>query len=379
MLLALIYSACQNDTGNITLNPPPVISAMAPDSVIRGQTDVEGRITGQNLATTTAVDLGPGIAVSNLKVVDANQITFLFSVSRTTGDGPRDVTVTTATGQVSARVLTVGKQQAPFARFSIQAEDNWKGSEVKLNAEASSADTKIVGYRWDFGDGNKAGGMLITHRYNRAGNFDITLDVIDNRGALGSTTKSIRILDNYAPIARFTMDGVKQTGKPITFNADGSSDKDGASLTYLWNFGDGHKGDGKRVTHTYDSGRTFNVTLTVRDKKGASDSTARSLEIQKPVEHNPPPTGGGGGTCAYNVYFQNWFTVRAVNGLTITADVQVKNCPGHGEIRRRATGIQEFVGDIVRISGYNITFDPVSLPLSTRPQVGERLYVIWKP
>ena len=134
-LLALTYSACQNDDlSNLTLNPPPVISAMAPDKVLRGEIDVQGRISGQNLSSTSSVDLGPGITVANLKVVDANQITFVFSVNRTANDGPRDVTVVTANGQTSARVLTIGKQQAPFARFSIHADDNWKGSEIRFDA-----------------------------------------------------------------------------------------------------------------------------------------------------------------------------------------------------------------------------------------------------
>ena len=385
-LFALSYSACKDDLGNLTLNPQPVISAMAPDKASPGEINVEGRITGQNLSSTSSVDLGPGIAVANLKVVDANQITFTFSVNRTANDGPRDVTVVTANGQTSARVLTIGKQQAPFARFSLHADNNWKGSEVTVDASASTADAKIKAYHWDFGDGNKAGGKLITHRYNKSGNFDITLEVEDTKGAVGATTKNLRIQDDYAPIARFTMDGTRLTGKPIAFDASGSDDRDSAALTYRWNFGDGHNGQGKRVGHTYQTGRTFNVTLTVKDKHGAADTTVRSLEIKKPVVHEPPPKPDpgpgptpGGTTCKHNVYFQNWFTVRAVNGFTITADVQPLNCSGHGEIRRRATGIMEFVGDITQISGNSITFNPHSLPTSTRPQVGERLYIIWKP
>ena len=380
-LLALTYSACKSDLDDINLNPPPVISAMAPEKVLRGETDVQGRINGQNLSSTSSVDLGPGITVTNLAVVDANQITFVFSVNRTANDGPRDVTVVTANGQTSARVLTIGKDQVPVARFSMHADDNWKGSEIRFDAGASTADAKIKTYRWEFGDGSRAGGKSVTHRYNQAGNFNIILEVEDTRGAVGSTTKDLRIQNNYAPIARFTVDGTRLTGKPITFNASGSDDRDGAALTYRWNFGDGRNGEGKRVTHTYESGRTFNVSLTVKDKKGASDTTVRNLEIKRPVVHEPPAPSPGGGsrTCDFNAYFQNWFTVRAVNGLTITADAQPLSCRGHGEIRRRASGLMEFVGDITRISGNNITFDPKSLPTYTRPQVGERLYIVWKP
>ena len=389
-MLALTYSSCKEDLGNLTLNPSPQqqqpsIAAMTPDKVFRGETDVEGRITGQNLSSTTSVNLGAGTSVSNLKVIDANHITFLFSVNRSASDGPRDVTVVTANGQVTARVLTIGSQQVPFARFGIHGDDNWKGSEFRFDASASSGDAKIKQYHWDFGDGNKAGGVLVTHRYNRAGNFDVTLDVVDNRGAVGSTTKSVRIQNNYAPIARFTMDGIRVIGKPIQFDASQSDDRDNANLTYRWSFGDGASAEGKRVTHTFDSSRTFGVRLTVKDNKGASDTLERDLEIKKPYEPppkpdpGPGPVPGDGTTCKHNVYFQNWFTVRAVNGNVVTVSVQPLNCSGHGEVRRQASGIAEFVGDVTNISGYNITLNYASLPLSTRPQVGESLYILWKP
>jgi len=376
-LLVLAYSGCKDDLGNLTLNQQPAISAMSPGKALRGEQNVEGRITGENLSSASAVGLGSGITVSNLKVISANEISFLFSVNRSAPDGPRTVTVTTANGQATAQAFTVGKEQVPAARFSIHSADNWKGSLIQFDASPSTADFKIKAYRWDFGDTNSDNEKSVVHKYHEGRKFSVTLDVEDNHGGVGSIAKDITIANNFAPVARFSMDGTRLVGKSITFDASASDDRDNAALTYRWNFGDGRTGEGKRTTHAFQSSRTFRVNLTVKDKKGASGTTVRDIEIRSPIPDGHD-NNNVGGSCTLNAYFTNWFTVKAVNGNTITADVQLKSCPSCGEIRRRATGIQEFVGDLVRISGYNLTFDPKSLPLSTRPAVGEKLYVVWK-
>ena len=46
----------------------------------------------------------------------------------------------------------------------------------------------IVSYRWDFGDGESASGMTVTHKYDKPGNYRVFLTVTDNDGKSDMTT-----------------------------------------------------------------------------------------------------------------------------------------------------------------------------------------------
>jgi len=85
---------------------------------------------------------------------------------------------------------------------------------------------------------------------------------------------------NEAPVASFTTSPVApEPGEQVAFDASGSSDPDGDSLSYDWDFGDGNSATGQNVGHTYDSAGDYTVTLTVSDGNGnsATDSTTLSV------------------------------------------------------------------------------------------------------
>jgi len=62
-----------------------------------------------------------------------------------------------------------------------------------------------------------------------------------------------------------TPDDVVCAGTSFSFNASDSYDPDETELTYEWNFGDGDTGSGETVTHSYDEGGEYTVTLHVID------------------------------------------------------------------------------------------------------------------
>lgn len=96
--------------------------------------------------------------------------------------------------------------------------------------------------------------------------------------------------DPGAPRASFTH---TCSGTTCTFDASGSSDRDGSIVSYAWSFGDGTNGTGVRPSHTYSvNHKLYSVTLTVTDNSGKTASTTNEV-----VVGNPPPVPNFTWTC----------------------------------------------------------------------------------
>ncbi len=110
-----------------------------------------------------------------------------------------------------------------------------------------------------------------------------------NRKLIGSQQNN----DNRPPIAQIS--ATPQTGvAPLTvqFSAFGSSEPDGDTMIYLWNFGDGIITNtvGDRPSHTYNNAGGYNVTLTVSDDKGASSSASVTITVKSAPTPTPTPS-----------------------------------------------------------------------------------------
>jgi PKD repeat protein len=97
-----------------------------------------------------------------------------------------------------------------------------------------------------------------------------------NMGQTGTGT------DNEPPTAEFIFSPT--TGVcpvEITFDASSCEDPDGTIASYSWDFGDGGRGGGAVVKHTYTNSGTYMVSLVVRDNLGSSAVKTHSIEILK--------------------------------------------------------------------------------------------------
>jgi chitodextrinase len=91
-------------------------------------------------------------------------------------------------------------------------------------------------------------------------------------------------LFNKPPIAEFTFAPVSPyAGETVLFDASRSHDPEGKGLTYSWDFGDGSRGEGKTLTHVFADDGTYSVTLTVKDRFGATDSITKFVEVRNPA------------------------------------------------------------------------------------------------
>jgi PKD repeat protein len=82
---------------------------------------------------------------------------------------------------------------------------------------------------------------------------------------------------NVGPTATFT--ATPGAGRTMLFDASASSDSDGTIASYDWVFGDGGTDTGPNPTHTYATGGTYGVTLTVTDNDGASSTDSHTVTV----------------------------------------------------------------------------------------------------
>jgi PKD repeat protein len=183
--------------------------------------------------------------------------------------------------------------KAPFARFTFSPKEPKVGESVTFDASQSSdPDGKIISYFWDFADGETAQGVTTTHAFKKAGEYDVILQVTDDRGANTTLAKTVRVVPpNQPPVAIFTVEPLEPTAnQEVTFDASAAADPDGTIVSYSWDFGDATTGQGKTVTHRYKAAGTYKVTLTVTDDKGATSSAFQNLVVkEQPAPPNQPP------------------------------------------------------------------------------------------
>jgi len=199
------------------------------------------------------------------------------------GDYQARLTVTDARGGSNTAEVTVavdGPNQAPTACIEAVPTSGTAPLQVTFRAQCSSDDDgSIQSYNWDFGDGVSTGGIEETHTYQGPGDYTATLMVIDNEG--GSDTDTVTIHVNGQPSASFLVtpdDSVAPT--VVHFDASASGDSDGTIASYRWEFGDGQTLEGagwQQAQHTYGSGGSYVIRLTVTDDEGASASVERSM------------------------------------------------------------------------------------------------------
>jgi len=174
----------------------------------------------------------------------------------------------------------------PTSFFSIDPVVGYVTTIFTLNASGSAdPDGSIIKYYWDFDDGTilETNQSIITHQFTDDRNYTITLVVQDN-DLTNTTVKMVLRILNTQPTTLFSLNkGVVFVNEQVEFNASLSFDLDDEISNYTWDFGDGTKGYGILVNHTYTQLGRYFVTLIVFDDEV---NTTHSMVIKI----NPLPT-----------------------------------------------------------------------------------------
>lgn len=127
--------------------------------------------------------------------------------------------------------------------------------------------------------------------YEAGSSYSVRVRVTDSGGLTFEKALTIQVTNvNEAPTADAGSALSAGEGRPVALDGTGSSDVDGDSLTYAWDFGDGTTGSGARPSHVYPDNGTYTATLTVTDPSGATGTDTVTVSV---VNAAPTPAING--------------------------------------------------------------------------------------
>jgi heat shock protein HslJ len=203
------------------------------------------------------------------------------------------------------------------------------GQVVVFDGSASTGQAPVVSWRWDFGDGASASGVVVQHTYSAAGTFTVRLTVTDQRNQAGSSTVQIHILALPTPTATPTVPPptapppqptsppaqptytpaptpeqptatpeplptpkppqaniagprLGYIGEPVKFDASASQPGSSPIASFSWSLGNGENlpaSPNPSVSAIYKSAGEFEVTVLVGDANGLSSHATTRIKI----------------------------------------------------------------------------------------------------
>lgn len=196
---------------------------------------------------------------------DGNTSTATDPVHTYAADGTYTVCLITSEGCASdttCQSVTVGCPM-PTPGFTFA------GTAPTISFTNTSTAGTGAAYLWDLGDGNTSTSASPTHTYSADGNYTVCLIVTDVCGT-DSTCQTVVITTCNNPTAGFT--SVENPAGSGTFDFTSTSTTTGTT-TYSWDFGDSNTSTDENPSHTYTSGGTYTVILTVTDSCGTNSFT----------------------------------------------------------------------------------------------------------
>ncbi len=292
------------DEREIWINTPPAVSvgkdriASVGESLEfsgKNSSDSDGKIVSYEW------DMGDGTLTSGLTVTHAYQTPGTYTVTLTVTD---DSAAKNSTSRSSLKVVV---NDPPVADAGADQRVSAKES-VRFDASKSyDPDGKIISYLWDFGDRSETkekSDSFISHSYEKPGTYQVTLTVKDDSGSSSDTVSDqMTVTVNDPPLADAGEDQ-RVTAGEVRFDGNGSRDPDGKIISYIWDFGDGSKGEGPSPVHVYQNPGTYNVRLMVTDDSGTTTAQT-SDEMTVTVNHLPIADAGPDqtGTPGQTLYF----------------------------------------------------------------------------
>ncbi len=151
------------------------------------------------------------------------------------------------------------------------------GEPVRFDGTKSSdVDGVVNRFSWDFGDGGSGGGDTPEHAYTSADTYRVSLQIEgDNLGTCSPTSNaSLKVTVIDAPVAVIEAPLAAAVGDEVSFKGSNSYLASGSVVGHRWEFGDGTKADGSKVTHVFNEPGLYRVVLHATGSKEAAQCGA---------------------------------------------------------------------------------------------------------
>ncbi|MEE6296008.1 PKD domain-containing protein [Georgenia wangjunii] len=248
------------------------------------------------------------------------------------GEYPVTLTVEDADGNESQATLVQRVVTPPVPAFTFP-DTVAEGAGARFIDTTPVADRGIVARTWTWGYGpTSAGSADLTHSFPDNGTYDVTLSVTDTYGQQAAVTRTVTV-ENRPPTAEAGSNATLFVGTTWTPNGsvNDPSPTDRASLTCVWDFGDGESetiesctSTRLRVPHTYAEAGTYTPSLTVTDKDGASATDTATVTVNKRGTYlnvYPVPGTAGGGDVSVRAMAWDTTTWQPLPGAEITLEL----------------------------------------------------------
>ncbi len=195
--------------------------------------------------------------------------------------GPTSYSVTlsstTTAGCENQITLTIDLFENPAADFEYTFSDGSSCIEsiVEFDDASTTSEGEIVGWQWDFGDGNTSNQENPSHSYASSGTLIVSLTAENSNGCFDQNQLPITIHD--FPVIDFSFNNVC-AGSATQFNDTDYIIVDETEEWY-YDFGDGSSSNQSNPAHIYQTSGDFVVTFTITDIYGCSSSTQKTVSV----------------------------------------------------------------------------------------------------
>ena len=164
---------------------------------------------------------------------------------------------------------------------NCEAGFNWEQIPNTLTIHfinTSTSEHDITSYQWFFGDGHTGDGANPNHTYSAPGTYHVCLVIHDAVGCVSEVCHDVVVQAVSGNCeAAFNWEQFPGTLE-IDFNSTSTSEHD--IVSYQWNFGDGHMGDGPSPSHIYDEPGVYLVCLIITDETGCVSDVCHEVVVQ---------------------------------------------------------------------------------------------------